>query len=99
MTEPTKEFYSHLCWYIEEALKNQGGCKGCSMGGDDFPGTRSHDPRCFFVETKIYVDSLKAERDRLLEAMKKVEKYAFKASGDEFLMWAQEAIGDVEKKA
>ena len=53
----------------------------------------------FFVETKIYVDSLKAERDRLLEAMKKVEKYAFKASGDEFLMWAQEAIGDVEKKA
>ena len=40
---------------------------------------------------------------RLREALEKVEKYAFKASGDEFLMWAQEALsssssGEVKPK-
>jgi hypothetical protein len=34
----------------------------------------------------------------MLAALKKVEKFAFKATGDEFLMWVQEAIAKAEAK-
>jgi len=43
------------------------------------------------------VRAVNAHED-MLAALKKVEKYAFKASGDELLMWVQEVIVRAEAK-
>jgi len=37
---------------------------------------------------------VEAERDRYKAALEKIERFAFKANGDEFLMWAQEALAE-----
>lgn len=43
-------------------------------------------------EFKLKLETLRSVIQRQREGLEKIERYAFKGSGDEFLMWAQSAL-------
>lgn len=67
---------------------------GCLVEVDDVDMT----PGGIKTSYVIRYCPLHTSAGEMLDTLKKIERFAFKASGDEFLMWAQEAISRAEGK-